>query len=130
MKKLRTSRRHFLQLAAGAGVATTGFDLLAKPTATATGTAAAAAPVIGDDRIYIEFDPEMRMRVSGAAKVALTGWSAADGLEVGPDTRLDRFQLKSQTRQELQGPLGKGTRLHLTGVMEAPQKLRLTVPPA
>ena len=122
MKKLRTSRRQFLQLAAGAGVATTALDGLTKTAATPTGatptgaapTAAASptapagvGPVIGDDRIHIEFDPEMRMRVSGAAKAALTDWSAAESLQLGPDSCLNRFQLKSQSRQDMQGPLGR-----------------------
>ena len=122
MKKLRTSRRRFLQLAAGAGVATTAFDVMAKATA-----ATRVAPVIGDDRIYIEFDPAMRMRVSGASKATLTGWSAAESLEVGPDSRLDRFELKSQSRQDMEGPLGKGTRLRLLGVMESPQMEKTVV---
>lgn len=117
MKKLRTSRRQFLQLAAGAGVATTAFDVMARTAATSVGV----APVIGDDHIYLEFDPAMRLRVSGAAKAALTGWSAAEAVELGPDTRLDRFLLKDQSRQAMEGPLGKGTRLRLTGVAESPQ---------
>jgi alpha-galactosidase len=118
VKKLRTSRRHFLQLAAaGAGVATTGFDLMAQTTA----TAGAVAPAIGDERISIEFDSDMRMRVSGAAQAALTGWSAAESLDVGPGSRLDRFQLRSQSRQEMEGPLGQGTRLRLVGLMDSPQ---------
>ncbi|MBS0422732.1 MAG: alpha-galactosidase [Proteobacteria bacterium] len=117
MKKLPTSRRQFLQLAAGAGVASTGFNLMAKETA----TAGAAAPVIGDQRIHLEFDSEMRLRVSGAAQAALTGWSAAERLDLGPDSRLERFQLRSQSLEDMEGPLGKGTRLRLVGRLDAPQ---------
>ena len=123
MKKLRTSRRQFLQLAAGAGVATTAFDLVAKT------AAVPAQPNLGDSRIFLEFDPQMRLRVSGGAAPpapgaaapgsTLTSWSATESLEIGPDSHLDGFRLNTQTRQDLRGPLGKGARLRLVGVSES-----------
>lgn len=119
MKKLRTSRRRFLKLAAGASVATSTFDLV---------LAADSSPaVLGDGRISIEVDPGMRMRVSGGSGSPLTSWSAPDSLEVGPDERLNRFVLKSHSKQEMTGPLGKGTRLHLIGESDAPHLQKTVV---
>src|ERR1700761_9350224 len=104
VKKLRTSRRRFLKLAAGASVA---FDLTGRV------LAAEAAPTLSDQRISLEFDPEMRLRL-----VSLTGWSATDPL--------GHFVLKSHSKQEMRGQLGKGTRLHLIGESDSP-RLQKTV---
>jgi alpha-galactosidase len=154
VKKLRTSRRGFLKLAAGAGVATTALrlnrqtlardadsasaavagaaaDPAASPAPTAAGTAAPVAS-LGDDRILIEFDSQMRTRVSSSRaseaartaatrRAALTQWSAPDALEIQGASRLDRFTLKEQSKQDIEGPLGHGTRLRLVGVSESPR---------
>jgi alpha-galactosidase len=109
VKKLRTSRRRFLKLAAGASVATTAFDLV---------LAADSPPAtLGDGRISIEVDPQMRMRVSG------TSWSTPDSL----DSRPNSFVLKSHAKQEIKGPLGKGTRLHLIGESDTPHLQKTVV---
>ena len=145
MKKPRTSRRRFLKLAAGAGVATTAFTLdeqalarIAGPaggkSAASTGDAAATtggatvpghappAASLGDDRVLIEFDSQMRARVStGTRKVALTQWSPPDSVQIAGASRLDRFVLQEQSKQDIEGPLGHGTRLRLIGVSESPQ---------
>jgi alpha-galactosidase len=106
VKKLRTSRRRFLKLAAGAGVATTAFDLQV--------LAAEPAPTLSDQRISLEFDPQMRLRV-----VPLTSWSAPDPL--------GNFALQSHSKQEIKGRLGKGTRLHLIGASESPHLQKTVV---
>jgi alpha-galactosidase len=112
VKKLPTSRRRFLQLAAGAGVATSAFDLV---------LAADSPPArLGDGRISIEVDSQMRMRVSAAgasqpAQAPMTSWSAPDSLDSG----LDSFVRKAQGKQDIKGPLGKGTRLRLVGESES-----------
>src|SRR5690242_11035837 len=98
MKKLRTSRRRFLKLAAGASVATTAaFRVGAAPADARGGTS------VGDDRILIEFDSEMRMRLS-SQRTALTQWSSPDALEIQRNSRLERFALKEQSKQDIQEP--------------------------
>jgi len=160
VKKPRTSRRRFLKLAAGASVATTALGLneqalgrtadsangtagapSAADGATAAGTATTAAS-LGDDRILIEFDSQMRTRVSAghaagrastseasaseaakataSRKAALTHWSPTDSVEIKGASLLDRFALKKQSQQDIEGPLGHGTRLSLVGLSESP----------
>ena len=112
MKKLQTSRRRFLKLAAaGASVAGATFDLTLAADASSPAT-------LGDGRISIEVDPQMRLRVSG-----LTSWSVPDNLNSEPTS----WVLKSQSKQDMKGPLGKGTRLHLIAESESPQLQKTVV---
>jgi alpha-galactosidase len=116
VKKLPTSRRQFLQFAAGAGVAS-GSVLLSAPARALVGRGPgepAVAAVLSDDRIRIEFDSEMRSRIVG-----LTRWAACDSLLLKDGSRLDRFALREQTRQGVAGPAGSGTRLQMIGVSDA-----------
>jgi alpha-galactosidase len=127
VKKIRTSRRRFLQFAAGA-TAASGSVLLATP-ARALGARAsldsAAAANLGDNRILIEFDSKMRSRLShlvGAGdgrKVALTRWAASDSLMLGDGSRLDQFALREQSKQDIDGPFGPGTRLRMIGLADS-----------
>jgi alpha-galactosidase len=111
VKKLPTSRRRFLKLAAaGASVAGATFDL-------ALGADSSPA-TLADGRISIEVDSQMRMRVS-----ALTDWSVPDNLGAGPT----RWILKSASKQDLHGPLGKGTRLRLIGEADTPHLQKTVV---
>ena len=155
MKKLRTSRRRFLKLAAGASVATTALDF-AGATLAASKAADKGPPIVGDSLISLEFDPQMRLRVSGGAaaltpgaaapQAALTSWSTPDAVEVGGGapvdngthldgetrvdggTRVDSFDLTSHSKQDFDGPFGKGTRLQLVGRSEsAPVEKSVTV---
>jgi len=103
VKKLRTSRRRFLKLAAGASVATTAFELGGRA------VAAESAPTLSDQRISIEFDPQMRLRIA-----PLTNWSAPDPL--------GDFVLKSHSKHAINAQLGKGTRLQLIGESPRLQK--------
>jgi alpha-galactosidase len=114
VKKLRTSRRRFLKLAAGASVATAPFDLAAFDLVLAADSSPAT---LGDGRISIEVDPQMRMRVAG------TSWSAPDSL----DSRPNSLVLKAHAKQEIKGPLGKGTRLHLVGESDTPHLQKTVV---
>jgi len=112
VKKLHTSRRRFLKLAAaGASVAGATFDLTLAADASSPAT-------LGDGRISIEVDPQMRLRVSG-----LTSWSVPDNLNSEPTS----WVLKSQSKQDMKGPLGKGTRLHLIAESESPQLQKTVV---
>ena len=97
MKKLRTSRRRFLKLAAGASVATTALDF-AGATLAASKAADKGPPMVGDNLISLEFDPQMRLRVSGGAaaltpgaaapQVALTSWSIPDAVDIAEGASL------------------------------------------
>ena len=112
MKKLQTSRRRFLKLAAaGASVASATFDLSLAADASSPAT-------LGDGRISIEVAPQMRMRIS-----SLTSWSVPDNL--GPEPA--NWVLKSQSKQDMKGPLGKGTRLHLIGESDSPHLQKTVV---
>ena len=144
MKKLRTSRRRFLKLAAGASVATTALDF-AGATLAASKAADKGPPIVGDSLISLEFDPQMRLRVSGGAAAltpgasaptsaatvsqpALTSWSIPDAVELADGTRVDSFDLTSHSRQDFDGPFGKGTRLELMGRSDsAPVEKSVTV---
>jgi alpha-galactosidase len=120
VKKPRTSRRRFLKIAAGAGVAAGTVGLSGRSPARAAQTARATAADLGDSLILLEFDPRMRLKIwqvhpgTGTQKVALTRWAAPDRLVTGTDS-LDQFTLGEQSREEIHGPFGRGTRLRLVG---------------
>jgi alpha-galactosidase len=128
VKKPRTSRRRFLKIAAGAGVAAGTVGLSGRSSARAAqaagATAAAKASSLGDSLIRLEFDRRMRLKVwqvhTGAdgQKVALTRWAAPDRLVTGTDSHIDEFALQDQSREDIDGPLGRGTRLRLVGAAE------------
>ncbi len=127
MKKLRTSRRRFLKFAAGASVATSTAFLNTATRADGAEKPGGVAVSLGDDRILIAFDSQMRSRVWHAhpaatakeGKIALTRWAASDTLAVGPGAPLDRFALREQSKQNIDGPLGRGIQLRLVGVAAA-----------
>ena len=129
MKKPRTSRRRFLKIAAGAGVAAslTGRHVARAAAKAGQGSTAATAgegeiAALGDSQILLEFDARMRARVwnmhagEGGQKVALTHWVAPDVLVVAANSRIDRFELREHSKEDMTGPLGRGTRLKLVGV--------------
>jgi alpha-galactosidase len=115
LKQHRTSRRRFLQWAAGAGVAS-GSALLGTRAQALPQRSSAAAPaaVLGDVRLQIEFDAAMRSRIS-----YLTAWAAAESLELNDGRRVDQFALREQSRQRVEGPLGPGMQLRLVGVSDS-----------
>ena len=126
MKKVRTSRRRFLQLAAAA----TSRSLLVTSRARALDSRVSddVAPVamLGDDRILIEFDPTLRSRIwhrygsgGGDRKIAQTPWSATENLMLGDGLRIDQFALQEHSRQGIHGRHGPGTRLRLIGRADA-----------
>ena len=124
--KVDTSRRGFLKLAgvsvvAGAGLTTQGRAVAALPPRDAI-----AAASLGDNRILIEFDSQTRSRIwhlpSGAnqgPKVALTQWATTESLTLADGTRIDQFALRDQTKQDVDGPLGRGTRLQMIGLADS-----------
>jgi alpha-galactosidase len=112
VKKLSTSRRRFLQLAAGTGLASG--SLFANASANASSDPRVAATA-GDGRLLIEFDSKMRTRL-WHQKTALTHWSASDSLLLKDGSRLEDFVMQRHTTQRIDGPLGPGIRLQMTGV--------------
>lgn len=111
-----TSRRRFLGLVAGAGMAPYAFGSAeaAAPARNPSGSAA----VIGDGVLYLEFDSRLRARIShvrGEKRVPLTPWSASESLSVAGQGRIEAFALEKVERENLEGPQGAGVRLLLTG---------------
>ncbi len=117
-----------MQLAAGASVVASVFwrdDLTAA--SAATGQNAEDAPnAIGDRRIVLEFDRQMRLRVSHLKgvnqepRVTLTDWGAANWITLENNSQVDRFEFKTQqTRQTKQSPLGRVTRSTLVAGADA-----------
>ena len=123
VKKLRTSRRRFLQLAAGAGVASSSVFIGNRAHGVASaGAGEAAAATIGDGRILIEIDSRMRSKVwhvpgasGGQRGNALTDWAPTESLLLGDGSQLSQFALREQTQHKD----GRGTRLRLAGVSES-----------
>ena len=116
----RTTRRQFLQLAAGAGVASRA-ALAAIPD-----DGRAAGPVVAqltDGTIRLELDPDMRLRVwrLAAGSTPLTPWSAPDVIELVGGRSLDRFHFTGQERASFEGPHGPGVRLTLSGIASEPR---------
>src|SRR5262245_6708844 len=133
VKKLRTSRRRFLELAAATGVATSAAGISGRALAARNAAAQAADVGVGDatvqaadvgvarwdSRIRIEFDAQMRTRIwnthasdvhagvaaTGGRGIPLTHWSASDALVLANAPRLDRFELRDHTKQDTNGPL-------------------------
>jgi alpha-galactosidase len=126
MKKIRTSRRRFLQLAGvgatgvlfsrrdvGAEVSHAGAG--ARGAAAADGAAAAAVVALADRRILVEFDSNMRLRVwqlregpHGPERFPVMHWAAPDSLLLEDGSRVDSFALREQSKE--------GARAHLVGV--------------
>ncbi len=118
----RTTRRRFLQLAAGATVASRA--ALASATARAGSTNAGESPVaaLGDTSLLLEFDTEMRLRLwhlggtaPAAHKVLLTSWIASDSVLLAERKRIDHFELEQHSTNAVDGVHGAGRRLRLSG---------------
>ena len=103
VSRARSSRRRFLKLIAGAGVAS-------RVLAGASSTSAAPShadndPVdaLADTTLRLEFDPALRLRVlrlrADAAPTALTPWAASDSLLLGDGTRIESFARQHATRE-------------------------------
>ena len=109
----RTTRRRFLQLAAGATVASQ------TPLAAGAGEVRERRAELSDGVLLIEFDPTLRSRLSnlGAGRRrAITPWTSSEYLRLSGGEPLDHFVLRESTREAADGPHGKGTRLKLLGV--------------
>ncbi|MBV8143906.1 MAG: alpha-galactosidase [Gammaproteobacteria bacterium] len=114
-----TTRRRFLQLAAGAGVATRA--VLANAGSADATVESAVATATADDLLRLEFDRAMRSRAfhlggtGPESRIALTNWSAAELLLGLGGEELRDFTLERVERAPVQGTHGQGTRLVLAG---------------
>ncbi|MDB6102140.1 MAG: alpha-galactosidase [Gammaproteobacteria bacterium] len=124
--KVDTSRRGFLKLAGVSVVAGAGLTTHGRAVGTLPPRDAMAAASLGDNRILIEFDSQTRSRIwhlpAGAnqgPKVALTQWATTESLTLADGTRIDQFALRDQTKQDVDGPLGRGTRLQIIGLADS-----------
>ena len=126
MKKTRTSRRRFLQLTAGATVVS-GAGLsqaLARASSAAAIAGADAIANLGDDRILIEFDSNMRSRlwhlggVGDGHRIVLTRWAASESLMLADGLRCDRFALREHAKKRVNGPFGAGSQLRMVGLAD------------
>jgi alpha-galactosidase len=111
------SRRRFVQLVAGTGIASHALADAASADSDAAAPGSGAS--IADAGFRLEFDPVMRSRVvqvrESGAGIALTAWSDTEYLVLADKSRIDHFRLKERRREALQDAHGKGTRLTLTG---------------
>lgn len=130
MKKNRTSRRRFLQFTAGATVASSGVLGVGAARAIVPHDSVAAAQ-LSDSRILIEFDSQMRSRISHqpaagtGRKVILTRWATSESLLLTDGTRVDRSTLHEQSKESIDAPFGPGIRLRMIGVADS--KIEKTV---
>jgi alpha-galactosidase len=111
-----TSRRRFLGLVAGVGAAPYGLGPLA--VAAAGPSASVDKAAIGDGAVFLEFDPDMRSRVSrvaGTRRLPLTSWAATETLTLANATRIEHFRLLHIQRESINGPRGTGIRLVVSG---------------
>ncbi len=113
MKKLRTSRRRFLKLAAGASV----------------GCTIRIALSTWSSRLMRRRRP---WAMGGSPSRSTPRCACASRGRVGPHRTPstpgpNSFVLKSHAKQEIKGPLGKGTRLHLIGESDTPHLQKTVV---
>jgi alpha-galactosidase len=127
-----TSRRRFLQLVAGTGMASralgaaalapaAGTDSVTAATGTSYG-AHGAALTIGDGPLRLEFDRALRSRAwhvhrgGGERAIALTPWAVTEYLLLADGGRVELFELRDEKRESVDGAHGRGVRLTLSGV--------------
>jgi alpha-galactosidase len=112
-----TSRREFLKLIAGTGVASGALT----QNALASSAPGAEAPLarLEDKAVRLEFDSGMRLRVSRVGTEApLTPWQSADALLLADGTQVQDFTLQHPETPAPAGAQGRG--LTLTGVATVP----------
>ncbi len=121
----KTSRRQFVQLAAGTALALR-HGLLpaqdAEPTP-ATGTGHRAVAAIGDSSIRIEWDRELHariLRVAAEHSVPMTSWGPTDYLLLEDGQHIAQFTLHAHDApRAIEDANGPGTELTLSGLSAA-----------
>ena len=108
-----------MELMAGAGVAPYALGPLVVAAHDLVPDAQAPASVIGDGVVQLEFDHELRTRIShvrGAERLPLSSWEASESLQLVGGGRIERFALESAKRESIAGSSGNGVRLILAGI--------------
>jgi alpha-galactosidase len=126
MKKHPTSRRRFLQLAAGAGLASGGTLLSTRAQATVAGLADADVVAgLHDAALQIEFDGALRSRLAqrrggapGEPAQPMTRWTAAETVLLKNGSRPEAFHLRQHMQQPVEDELGAGRCLVIVGVAD------------
>jgi alpha-galactosidase len=123
-QEFETRRRTFLQMLAAAAMGTGAGVAEAEAALSATG-AAQAVPRngkhiarVGDERMVLEMDEQMRTRVSikhGGHVLALTGVDDSEYLRLKSGKLITKFALSAQAVDVITGPHGKGVRHRFTG---------------
>jgi len=118
VSRARSSRRRFLKLVAGAGVASRVLGTRALGAAAALGTDRGSTAQIADSALQLEFDSALRLRVSrvaaGELPAALTDWAASDALVLADGSRVEQFEKQHGAREP--GGTSGGTALTLSGL--------------
>jgi alpha-galactosidase len=121
-----TSRRRFLQLVAGAGAA----PYALAPFAVAGADTQVSEPVIGDGLILLEFDRDMRSRVSHVTamrELPLTSWAASETVTLADGIRIEHFKLGHVERESIGGPRGTGIRMRVSGSGQPPGRAQIRI---
>ena len=105
MSSARTSRRRFLKLVAGTGVASRVLAASALAPAASGGTSGAVA--IADGALRIEFDSRLRSRAwhvrqDGGESLPLTRWAATEYLLLADGSRVEQFALRHEERSAVE----------------------------
>ena len=126
MSRTPTSRRRFLKLVAGSGVASRALaaGALARTMPAQKMNASTWVAAIGDEALRLEFDATLRSRAwylrparqKGQSQIPMTAWAATEYLVLSDGSRVERFALREQTRALVDGPHGHGIGLTLSGV--------------
>jgi alpha-galactosidase len=120
-EQFETRRRSFLQALAAAALGAGTAGAQAAPDATPTPAAPRAGrhiARIGDERMLLEVDGQMRTRVSikrGAHVLALSGIDDSEYLRLKSGKLITRFALDTQALDVIAGPHGAGVRHRFTG---------------
>jgi len=118
VSRARSSRRRFLKLVAGAGVASRVLGTRSLAAAAALGSDTGSTAEIADSALHLEFDSALRLRASrvaaGGLPAALTDWAASDALVLADGSRVEQFERQHGAR-EPSGTSG-GTALTLKGL--------------
>ncbi|MBS0365856.1 MAG: alpha-galactosidase [Proteobacteria bacterium] len=123
MSSPSTTRRQFLQLAAGAGMAPGalgGLALAATEGGNPDPAPGTAAPhELADAVLQLRFDQQLRSRLAhwrGGTAYPLTPWMASEWLELEGGARITLFSVDRDQHEPLEGPRGRGERLTISGV--------------
>ncbi len=125
MTSYNSSRRQFVQLAAGAALALRHGLLPAQANSPAQ-EAGRVAAAFGDSSVFIEWDADLHARVSrvvNGRRTPMTAWGPCDYLLRADGRHIERFALQQHGSPEVVDDVnGPGKRLILSGTAEGIEK--------